>query len=141
MTERKLNCTIAMHTELTKMNAFTKYIKIIGNCFCVVMSDLWDDIKHHEITYPIYIMSRKERRVWKGIKKAAKEGYAEWYNSQYNDDRYLCPPWTKPLTRAEYFVLHHIHDKIYGSRWYVVDPLGYYQISWIMYNDIRHRVI
>ena len=86
-------------------------MKNICDRFCDIVLDFLIDIKYYEITYPIYIMSRKERRVWKGIKKAAEEGYDEWYNSPYNDSYRLCPPWTKPLTKAENFVLQHIHEK------------------------------
>ena len=123
-----------MHIGLTKL-------KNTWEGFCNVMLDLWDDIKHYEITYPIYIMSHKERRIWKGVKKAAEEGYNEWYNSEYNDPYWLCVPWTTPMTKAENFVLRHIHEKIYGEDWCVADPLGYCQVSWIMYNNIRNRVI
>ena len=103
-----------------------------------IFKRIWNNI---EITYPVYIMSRRERVIWASIDLKAREGYAEWYHSKYNSDKYFCPPWTKPLTKAEEFVLNHIHKKIYGSKWYIVDSLGWTQCNFIIYERIKNRVI
>ena len=94
-----------------------------------------------EITFPILILSCRERKYWHSIKQKAKEGYNEWYHSKYNSDDYYCPPWTKDLTRAEDFVLRRLHDKVYGKNWYIEDPLGWTQCNYIMYRDLKWRVL
>ena len=125
MMEKKLNfMKVDMHTEST--NIFKR---------------IWGKIRGIEITYPMYVMSSRERKLWKSIEQKAKEGYDEWYHSKYNSEDYYCPPWTKPLTRAEELVLNHIHKKIYGSHWYITDPLGWTQCNYISYEDCKNRVI
>ena len=93
------------------------------------------------MTFPIIILNHRLRKIWKNIEQKSKEGYNEWYHSKYNSDKYFCPPWTKRLTRAEDFVLRRIHEKIYGSHWFIVDSLGWTQCNYIMYDDLKYRVL
>lgn len=54
--------------------------------------------------------------------------------------QYFCPPWAKPLTKEEDFVLYHIHKRIYGSQVYILDSLGSTHCNLITYER-KNRVI
>lgn len=45
------------------------------------------------------------------------------------------------LNKHELNLLYKIHDKIIGKDWYIVDPLGAKQVHYIMYNNIKNKVI
>ena len=45
------------------------------------------------------------------------------------------------LNTNELKLLYKIHDEIMGEDWYIVDPLGPKQVHYIMYNNIKNKVI
>ena len=57
-----------------------------------------------------------------------------------NPDSLICP-WSKPLESDEYDLLRKIHVKYFGEDWYIVDPISGRQASYIMYEDVKDKVI
>ena len=79
-----------------------------------------------------YIELDKEKIIWDNICDKAKQGYNDCLNLYEGE---FWAPYTKELNNEEIDLLNRIHEKYYGSNWYVVDPLGANQVHYIMYND------
>lgn len=90
---------------------------------------------------PFVFLTRHKASLWRSIRKKAKEGKCEWHAQGYPNDMIWSPCWTTHLTRPEYWLLHLLHDKLYGEDWYVVDSLGWEQVNYILFNNIKYRVI
>lgn len=45
------------------------------------------------------------------------------------------------LNTNEIRLLYKIHDAIMGNDWYIVDPLGVKQVHYIMFENIKNKVI
>ena len=99
----------------------------------------WDIISYikHKKTYKI---NDEERPIWNSIVIKANNGYTEFCN-QYDDTDICVCPWTQELSTEEYKLLNKIHEKCIGEGWYIIDPLGVSQINYIMYDDVKDKVI
>jgi hypothetical protein len=87
-----------------------------------------------------YELKEEERPIWETIVKKAIEGYNEYEDQTKNNEySYMCP-WTKPLEQNEYDLLDKIHKKYYGEDWYITDPIGGTQATYIMYEDVKDKV-
>lgn len=88
--------------------------------------------------YHRVVLTDEDAILWEQIERKALFGYHEWY-SQYAYSTTMCPPWTQPLTKQEDELLHKVYSLLKPDG-YIVDPLGYYQISFIMYNEVKEKV-
>lgn len=88
-----------------------------------------------------YELTEQEKQLWDIIVKKMVDGYHE-YEEHMKDNQYsLICPWSKPLESNEYNLLDKIHKKYYGEDWYIVDPISGTQASYIMYEDIKDKVV
>lgn len=88
----------------------------------------------------IAILRGHKADLWRSIRKKAKEGKREWHAQGHPNDKIWCPCWTTKLTRAEDLLLDRMHKLFYGKDWYIVDPLGWDQVNYILYDDLRYKV-
>lgn len=106
------------------------------------MSKLWNAIKHlFERAKVVYVLSEEERVLWNSIEDKRKVSALQYkLNGDHNRDT-MVAPYIDGLTQDEHTLLKRIHDRYYGKDWYVADPLGGGQVDYIIYDDIKHRVI
>lgn len=85
-----------------------------------------------------YKLNDNEKKLWCSIISKANVGYKEWFEHTHGDD--LCGPWIKDCTEEEEELIEKIHEYFYGEDWYVVMPLSYAQINYVMYYDIKDKL-
>lgn len=86
-----------------------------------------------------YKLSNEEKLMWENIKVNADKGYNEWLEQTKGDD--LCGPWLKDYTKDEEKLIEKIHAYFYGEDWYCVMPLSNSQVNYLMYYEIKDKVI
>lgn len=89
-----------------------------------------------------YILTNPtEIDLWYSIKVKAINGYKEYIEKYPSSADNIMPPWINDITNDELTLLDNIHTYFYGDDWYITDPIGCAQVNYIMYDDIKNRVI
>ena len=86
-----------------------------------------------------YTLNDHEKELWDSIEKKAKIGYDEWFAKTKGDD--LCGPWIKDYTKEENDLIDKIHHQLYGEDWWIAMPIHTAQVNYVMYEDIKDRII
>ena len=92
-------------------------------------------IRWLKIQIGFYCLHDDEIYLWQSIKTKAENGYKEYLNEPAG------PPWVTELNTNEIRLLYKIHDAIMGDDWYIADPLGAKQVHYIMFENIKNKVI
>ena len=86
-----------------------------------------------------YKLNANEKLLWDSIIKKAQLGYDEWFNKTKGND--ICGPWIKDYTEEENNLLDKIHKHFYDDDWYISMPISCAQVNYVMYEDIKNKVI
>ena len=87
-----------------------------------------------------YLDSIDDQMTWNSICNKAKSSYNEYTNT-YDDVGEFWTPYINDLSQDEINLLKKIHEYYYGIDWHVVDPLSPNQVFYIMYTNVKNKVI
>lgn len=119
---------------------------LVGLFFCICMlfyllktrtSITWESFKLSLRKH--YKLTPEERLLWNSLVQKANNGYVEWWSQTQGDD--ICGPWIKDYTKEENDLLNKIHEYFYGIGWYVATPISTSQVNYVMYEDVKNKVI
>ena len=86
-----------------------------------------------------YVLTDIEYMLWRNICRKACQGYAQWFSKTRGDD--ICGPWITNCTTEEMDLLNKIYHYLYKDDLWVALPLSTAQINYMMYEDIKDKVI
>jgi len=86
-----------------------------------------------------YKLTPEERLLLDSLVQKANIGYNEWWDQTQGDD--ICGPWIKDYTKEENDLLDKIHEYFYGTGWYIATPISTSQVNYVMYEDVKDKVI
>ena len=86
-----------------------------------------------------YKLSEEESKLWNNISNKASNGYIEWFAKTQGDD--ICGPWISDYNDEERKLVDKIHQYYYGTNWWIATPISGAQVMYVMYEDIKNKVI
>ena len=79
--------------------------------------------------------------LWYSIKVKAANGYKEYIEKYPSWEDNIMPPWINDMTNDESKLLDKIHAYFYGDDWYTADAISCAQVNYVMYDDVKNKVI